>query len=82
MTVTMSLETIRTRTLDVPATDVATQAFTTVALCDTPDSLNGEVLFFVRPETAAAALAIADAFRAAALKYLPAPAPANEAVLA
>lgn len=67
MTTTISLSAVTARLSDVEGRD---GMFTSVALCDTPESPTNEVLFFVRPETAAAALAISDAFREAALRHL------------
>lgn len=77
MTATMSLSKLTARLTDVEGT---AGNFTTVALSDTPDSSTNEVLFFVKPETAAAALAIADAFREAALRHMPASATQPAAV--
>lgn len=75
MTMTMSLSATTARLGDVEGSDG--KMFTAVALSDTPDSRCNEVLFFVKPDTAASALAIADAFRAAALKHMPAQEPAS-----
>lgn len=71
MNVTMSLSTLTARLSDVEGRDG--EMFTAVSLSDTPESKSNEVSFFVTPETAASALAIADAFREAALRHMPPP---------